>query len=209
MKKILYIEASPRKKRSSSIAISHLFLDAYKQKHPQDTITSLDLWKAELPSFDGKIIDVKYAIMNNQPYSKAEAHAWQKVEAIIGEFKSADKYIISLPMWNFGIPYILKQYIDLLVQPGYTFTVSKEQGYTGLVTGRPVLLIYSRGGAYGAGSEAEAFDLQKQYMEAILKFIGFTQLHSIVIEPTLSGEEKKEQAIKAAEAQAVSLAATF
>ena len=52
-------------------------------------------------------------------------------------------------MWNFGIPYILKHYIDLIVQPGLTFSFSPSEGYKGLVTGKPVTVVYARGGAYG------------------------------------------------------------
>jgi hypothetical protein len=81
--------------------------------------------------------------------------------------KSADKYVLSLPMWNFSIPYRLKQYIDILVQPGYTFSVG-ENGYEGLVKNKPVLVVYARGGAFPEGSGMEAFDMQKKYMELLL-----------------------------------------
>ena len=53
---------------------------------------------------------------------------------MIERFKGADKYLFSLPMWNFGIPYKLKHYIDVLVQPTYTFSFSPKEGYKGLVT---------------------------------------------------------------------------
>ena len=62
-------------------------------------------------------------------------------------FKSADKYLVSLPMWNFSIPYKLKQYIDLLVHRGLTFSFTPEGGYKGLVTGKPLVAVYARGGA--------------------------------------------------------------
>lgn len=56
-------------------------------------------------------------------------------------------------MWNFGIPYRLKQYIDILVQPGYTFSYSPEQGYTGLVN-KPAAVVYARGGDYSSKEAA-------------------------------------------------------
>ena len=59
---------------------------------------------------------------------------------IAEHFKSADKYVFSLPMWNFGIPYKLKHFIDVLVQPGLTFSFSPETGYKGLVTGKPAVV---------------------------------------------------------------------
>src|ERR1700722_16456963 len=151
MARLLYIESSPRKQRSSSIEIAKFFLNEYSQAHPKDEVVIVDLWKKELPQFDGDVIDSKYAIMHGQPHTEAQVKAWKKVEDMIAEFKSADKYVISLPMWNFGIPYKLKHYIDILVQPGYAFTVTPE-GYKGLITNKKVLLIYSRGGEYGQES---------------------------------------------------------
>jgi FMN-dependent NADH-azoreductase len=209
MSLLLYIEASPRKKRSSSIEVAHTFLEEYAKEHPSDQIQTIDLWQKELPPFDGDVIDSKYAIMHGQAHTEAQRKAWRGVEQIISEFKNADKYVISLPMWNFGIPYKLKHYIDLLVQPSYTFSFSPTEGYKGLVTGKPIVLIYSRGGAYGSGSGGEALDLQKTYMEAILKFIGFTDIRSIIIEPTLASPEAKDETVKKAKEQAVDISAKF
>ena len=146
MAKLLYIESSPRKKCSSSIAVASTFLDTYRKTHPQDQIEVIDLWHKELPPFDGDVIDAKYAIMHQQPHTPEQINAWKKVEELIAEFKSADKYLFSLPMWNFGIPYKLKHYLDLLVQPGYAFTITPQGEYQGLVTGKKVALVYSRGG---------------------------------------------------------------
>lgn len=206
MARLLYIEASPRKKRSSSIEVAHTFLDAYRLRHSEDEIETLDLWHNDIPPFDGDVIDSKYAIMHGQAHTEAQRKAWRAVENIIADFKRADRYVFSLPMWNFGIPYKLKHYFDVIVQPSYTFSFSPSEGYKGLVTGKPVAIIYSRGGAYGSGTGSESLDLQKSYMETILKFIGFQEIHSIIIEPTLAAPEAKEKAIKQAKEEAVKLA---
>lgn len=209
MSHLLYIEASPRKRRSTSIEVAHTFLDAYRQSHPDADVETLDLWQKEIPAFDGDVIDSKYAIMHQQAHTEAQRKAWHAVEEIIANFKQADRYLFSLPMWNFGIPYKLKHYIDVLVQPSYTFKHTPETGYQGLVVGKPVILIYSRGGAYGSGTGGESLDLQKTYMETILKFIGFTDIRSIFIEPTMGPPEAKEQAMKKAKEEAIKLAAQF
>jgi FMN-dependent NADH-azoreductase len=75
----------------------------------------------------------------------------------------------------------------VIVQPGQTFTVTDEGNYQGLITGKPVFIVYARGGTYPPGTELEAFDLQKKYLEMILGFIGLTDLRSVVVEPTLMG----------------------
>jgi FMN-dependent NADH-azoreductase len=187
MSTLLYIQSSPRGQRSKSITVADAFVETYKQKHPDDKIVTLNIFKEKLPAFDGLTVQAKYTILHGQKHSKEELQAWKKVEKIIEQFKSADKYVLAVPMWNFGIPYRLKQYIDILVQPGYTFSYSPETGYKGLLTGKPLLAVYARGGEYPAGNPAEAFDMQTKYLQLILGFIGFTNIRSVIVEPTLQG----------------------
>ena len=200
MSKVLYIQASPRGKRSHCIAVADAFIDTYKQKNPDNEIVTLNIFDTSIPNFDGLVVQAKYAILHGKSHSKEELQAWSEVEKVIEQFKSADKYVLAIPMWNFSIPYRLKQYIDILVQPGYTFGYSEDAGYQGLVVGKPILVVYARGGEYPAGSETEAFDLQKKYIELIFGFIGFENIRSVVVEPTLQGgpevaAEKHRQAV--------------
>lgn len=203
MSKVLYIKASPMKERSYSVAVADAFVETYKKTHPGDQVKVLDLFLANLPAFDFVAASGKYKIMHGKSHSPEEKAAWDKVVAVIEEFKSADKFVFAVPMWNFSIPYRLKQYIDILVQPGQTFTVDSAGSYKGLVTGRPVFIAYARGGEYPAGTPGEAFDLQKKYLEMILGFIGLTDLRSVIVEPTLAGgpavaEQKRSAAIEKA-----------
>lgn len=200
MRKLLYIKASPRGSRSHSLSVADAFVESYRESNPDDEIVTLDLFKKDLPPFDGLAVTAKYTILHGQKHSQEELNAWKAVEDIIEEFKSVDKYVIAVPMWNFGIPYRLKQYIDILVQPGYTFSFTPEEGYKGLVANKPVFIAYSRGGEYVPGTDSEAFDLQKRYLELILGFIGFTDVRSVIVEPTLQGgpevaTQKREAAI--------------
>lgn len=206
---VLHIQASPRE-RSHSRAVARTFLEAYQGKNPQDSVRTMDLFSAELPPFDGLVVQAKYNILHGQAHSQEELAAWRTVEGLIEDFKSADKYLWSLPMWNFGIPYRLKHYLDILVQPGYTFSFSPEKGYQGLVCGKPAVLICARGGAYGAESQAQAMDFQVPYMELILRFIGFTDIRKILVEPTLQGgPQAAEKARQGAIALAREMAARF
>ena len=210
MSKLLYIQSSPRGERSYCIRAADAFIEAYKKGHPDDEIVTINVFDENIPAFVGSTIQAKYAIMHGQKHSKEQLQAWKKVEKIIEQFKSFDKYVLAVPMWNFSIPYRLKQYIDNLVQPGYTFTYSQEKGYEGLAGGKPLLVVYSRGGQYQAGSDAEAIDLQKKYIELIFGFIGFQGFKSVIVEPTLQGgpdtaQEKLAEAI----AQAKKIAVDF
>lgn len=200
MAKLLYIESSPRKSRSKSIQVSQAFLEAYQASNPNDQIVTMDLWDKPLPEFDGFTIDAKYQVLHGQDFDADQAKAWQAVVDVCDEFKSADKYVISVPMWNFGVPYKFKHYIDVIAQPGQTFSFDPASGYSGLVTGKPAAVIYARGGAYGG--EGSGMDHQKPYVEQILGFFGFTQIHPIVIEPTLAAPDD----VAATEAAAMAMA---
>ena len=204
MSKVLHIQSSPRGERSASIAVTQAFIEAYKAAHPGDTVETLELWEAGLPEVDGATIDSKYAVMTAQQFTPEQDAAWKAVVKICDHFKSADKYIFSLPMWNFSVPYKLKHYIDILVQNGLTFSYSAE-GFKGLVTGKPLVAIYARGGAYGPGTGAEGYDAQSKYLKQIAGFIGFTDIREIFVEPTA----QKPDAVEIGRKHAQELALAF
>jgi FMN-dependent NADH-azoreductase len=87
-----------------------------------------------------------------------------------------------------------------------TFSYTPQEGYKGLVTGRPAVLVLARGGGYAPGSASESYDMQKPYLELILRFIGFTDIRTVIVEPTLAGEEAAAKALAAAGTQAAELA---
>ena len=206
MAKLLYIEASPRKSRSKSIEVAHTFLSTLQSTHSSVELDKLDLWSTELPRFDGDTLEAKYAIIHGQSHSPEQAKAWKRVEEVIERFKSADWYLFSLPMWNFGVPYVLKHFIDVIIQPGLTFSFSPSEGYKGLVTGKKAIAVYARGGAYGPGTGAEGYDLQSKTLGGILGFIGVTDVTSIFVEPTIAAPAEIEATIMKAKELAVSTA---
>lgn len=206
MTKLLYIEASPRKERSHSIAVAEAFLDSYRQANANHEIDRLDLWDIELPEFSGALIDAKYRIFAGESHTRRESDAWQAVVERFNRLNAADKVVFSLPMWNFGIPYKLKHLIDIVSQPSLAFAIT-ESGYEGLVKGKPAMLICARGGEYPPGTEFAKMDFQKTYLEFILGFIGFEDIRSIVVDPMLSPPDEAHaiQAKKCEEARAAAL----
>ena len=99
-----------------------------------------------------------------------------------------------------------KQFIDVIVQPGLAFSFSPDTGYKGLITGKPIVVVYARGGAYGPGTGMEGYDAQSTYLKQVLGFIGFTDIKEIFVEPTMAA---KDDAIAGAKKKATELASTF
>ena len=203
MARLLYMKASPLVDRSYSVAVADAYVEAYRAAHPSDTVDVLDVFHDKIPPFDGPVVRAKYAILHGKDHTEEEAEAWKAVVETIERLKSADRVVMAVAMWNFGIPYPLKQYFDVIVQPGLAFSYSPDTGYTGLVKGKPFLGVYARGGEYLLGTGGEELDFQQRYLEAILGFIGFEEMESIVVEPTLMGgpetaAAKRDEAIKKA-----------
>ncbi|MCT4534831.1 NAD(P)H-dependent oxidoreductase [Halodesulfovibrio sp.] len=205
MSTLLYIESSPRKERSTSIKIAQEFLEVFRAHNTDCNITTLDLWSMNLPEFTDERINAKYKVLHGKEHSPQEKEAWDEVSHFVDGFKAADYYLFSLPMWNFSIPYKLKHFIDIITQPGLTFSYSPETGYQGLVTGKPCTVIYSRGGEY-ASEQTAPLDYQKTYFEFLLSFIGVTNIQSIILDGTLGAPEVKETNLASAMAQAKTIA---
>lgn len=203
--KLLHIIATPRREKSNTLQISTAFLDSLAARRPEVEVEVVDLFQSDLPGLAGANIDAKYTLMVGQPIDPSHAESWQKIEMLIQRFLAADAYVISSPMWNFGIPYALKYYIDCIVQPGYVFTYN-EMGYpVPMVHGKKMVCFTARGGDYSAQGPMHAMDFQEPYLRSIFGFIGITDLKFINMQPTdIPG--MREPALDSALAQARALA---
>ncbi len=202
MTKLLYIESSPRGKRSYSTNIANAFLERWRQNNPTGEVDHLSLWNEELPPYDQNMLDAKYAVLGGGEPAEGQVAAWARIQQIADRFKSADLYLFSVPMWNFSLPYTLKHYFDLLIQPGITFSFSPETGFAGLVTGKKAVLVFARGGAYSEGSGMEIYDYQTGFLQTMLGFIGITDTRSVVMEPTLGAPDVSDPALQNAQEEA-------
>lgn len=190
MATLLYIEASPRGDKSLSSRVAGAFLQSYLQVNPQDQIDHLHLFRDHLPSFGAEGAGQKMAqiaSLVNTGKGIAAAGEWQGVLGEIERLKSADKVLISAPMWNYSIPYPLKHYIDLICQPGLTFYVDRQGQYVGMVKGKPLQLILASGSEYEMRFPREddgtRTDFQRAYLEHIGRFIGFEDIRCIKVQP--------------------------
>lgn len=208
MTKLLFIKASPRKESatSGSIAIGQAYVDAALAKDPGLEVDTIDLWQEPLPPFDGDKAGAKMALMTGQEQSATQKTAWDEILDIIARFKSADIYVFSVAMWNGGIPYRLKHYIDIIHQPGLMFGLDPATGYFGLLENKRAVLAYTSG-AWGPEMPSPAYgvDHQSTYMRAWLNQAGVTDISEIRFQPSLLNPDP-DAAFKAAIAQATQLA---
>jgi FMN-dependent NADH-azoreductase len=208
MGKLLYIEASPLKSRSHTVAVSQAFLDAYRLAHPRDEIERLDLWQVALPPFDARTIEAKFAVLRRNEFTPEQLERWEAVRRVSKHFNAADKYVFGVPMWNFGVPYVLKHYIDVVTLPEENWTWSREAGYGTLLSGKKALAIYASANPHEqVGPDAD--DFQRPFMRRWLRFIGIEDIREITLAPTLSDPESVSRLRAEAIGAATQLAPEF
>ena len=191
--RINYIECSPRGKRSHSTKIAEVYIEQTKKNIPNLELNHINPWSLNLPEFDGDMLNAKYSVISGTDPSADEVSAWSNVKNMFDEFNNADHYLFSVPMWNFNIPYKLKHYIDIITQPGMSWSYTPEDGYKGLMTDKTATVIYATGDGYGEGTGFESFDMQKPYVNLWLTFLGFKKIERVVVDRTLFDAETAEK----------------
>ena len=209
MKKLLHIIATPRAQDSRTLKVTEAFLESFRKKYPDCAIDELNVTAEALPSLTVEVVSGKYVLLSGGELTEKLKAAWRDVERHINRFLSADAYLISTPMWNFSIPYPLKQYIDVIVQPKYLFSYT-DKGVEGLVKNKKMAVIATRGGDYSLESPFHSYDFQEPYLRAIFGFVGITDITFIIAQPMDAlGHQVQEEKIEAAKVMAVNLAKSF
>jgi FMN-dependent NADH-azoreductase len=206
--KLFHLRCSPRPVSASS-AGAEAFLAKFREARPAWDVDLEDLWRETLPEFDGAALEAKYARLGGRNFSDPERDAFAVVERMALRFSLADRVLISSPMWNFGVPYKLKQWFDLIVQPGLTFTFNPAEGYRGLVKDRPTIVILASGSDFVTGMNRGRVDMATPYLRDILRFVGVHSVRFIAIGPTIGSRDQVTAARAAAERQLIELAAAF
>lgn len=170
---LLHVSVSPRGPRSRSQQVGDSFVAAWRAAHSQAPVVTRDL-AAEPPSF---ITSAWFegAFTPAEHQSPAARTAMAESDHNIEQLLAASELLITTPMFNLGIPAILKAWIDHVVRVGRTFAIGPE-GYQGLVPDRRVTVIVATGGDFRPESPAFGANFVESYLRAVLGFIG---LHSV------------------------------
>jgi FMN-dependent NADH-azoreductase len=166
----LVVQSSPRGEESESRTLAAAFLDAYGDAD----IDTLDLWAERLPVFAGDHVAAKMAVIGGVEQEGRVSTAWDEIVAATERFTAAGQYLFVVPQWNHSVPWVLKQYIDTITQPGLTFGFDGELGYIGLVEGRRAAVLHTSA-IWPSFGDNPAPD----YVEKWLALIGITDVQSV------------------------------
>ena len=184
MTKLLYISSSPRGEASESIALADSFLAEYRTSHPDLEVDRLDLWDGSLPVYGGKGAEAKMVAFGGQAPTGDLGETWAAVQTVFDRFNTAELYLFAVPMWNAGVPWVLKHFIDTITQPGMCFGFDPGSGYVPLVNGRAVVTYTS--GVYQPGAPLSfGADFHSSFFNDWLRFIGISDVTEIRFQPTV------------------------
>ncbi len=195
--KILQINSSARRDGSNSTRVANDVVARLQVANPAAQLTLRDLAVNAHPVLDEAALGALFTPADKRTPAQAERAALD--DALIAELQAHDVIVLGVPMYNFGIPAQLKNWIDAIAKVGVTFRYT-ETGPQGLLTGKKVYVALARGGRY----RDTAADTQVPYLKTVLGFLGMTEVHFIYAEGLAMGPEALAQGFAEAEADTLS-----
>ncbi|MEK5248932.1 NAD(P)H-dependent oxidoreductase [Bacillus sp. FSL R9-9530] len=211
MNKTLIINANPKVDDTSSVSIKVLnhFLVSYKELIPNnETIEQINLYDDVVPMIDKTVLSAWEKQGNGQKLTDEEQKVTERMSEILQQFKSANTYVIVLPLHNFNIPSKLKDYMDNIMIARETFKYT-ETGSVGLLKdGRRMLVIQASGGIYTNDDWYTEVEYSHKYLKAMFNFLGIEDYQIVRAQGTavLDPNEVLQNAYKEVEEAASRLA---
>jgi FMN-dependent NADH-azoreductase len=190
---ILQINASARREGANSTRIADSIVARLRSLDPAARLTLRDLAVTPHPVLDEAALGALFTPADKRSADQAARVALD--DTLIAEVQAADAIVLGVPMYNFGVPAQLKNWIDAIARNGVSFRYS-EQGPVGLLTGKTVYVALARGGKY----RGTAADSQVPYLKTVLGFLGMTDVHFIYAEGLNMGAEAAAEGFAQAEA---------
>src|SRR5260221_4117786 len=195
MSTILVLNSSVSGDTSVSRILVEEAVSRLLEAEPGATVVQRDLGAAPIPH----LTITNLAGVRGVPATDAELAARALSDQLLAELRAADTIVIGAPMYNFSIPTGLRSWFDYVLRAGETFSYS-EAGPQGLLSGKRVIVIESRGGLYSEGP-AKALDFQEPYLPQLLRVIGLNDVVFIHAEKLGFGPQAREAALMGAKAK--------
>ena len=191
---ILQINSSARSQGSLSTRLADRLTATLRAATPATSLTVRDLAAQPHPPLDEDALQALFTPADARSAEQSRRVALD--DALIAEVKAADVVVIGAPMYNFGVSTQLKNWIDAISRAKVTFEYT-AQGPRGLLTGKQVYVVLTRGGRY----RDTAADSQVPYLRTVLAFLGMTDVEFVYAEGVAMGPDAERDAIADAERQ--------
>lgn len=178
--KILRIITSTNGDTSFSNQLSNAVIEKLTAANPETEVKTLDLTKTPLPYLTNSHINAVYA--PEETHTPEQKEVLKYSNEAIKTLLESDVIVIGVPLYNFGIPAVLKGWIDQIARAGKTFSYSAE-GPKGLVTDKKVYLSIASGAIFSEGPY-KSYDFSESYLRAVFGFLGMTDVTTFRVEGT-------------------------
>src|ERR1700678_1971080 len=171
MSTLLHIDSSPLYGRSVSRELTAAFVNQWTASHPDGRVIDRDLNATPIPPITAEWVGAVYTPEESR--TPQQKHLLSLSEFLLAELEQADEYVFGVPMHNFGVPSVLKLWIDQIARVGRTFSYA---GGTpkGLLTGKKATFIIATGGIYDAQTQMSSFNFVEPYLRSVFGFLGVT-----------------------------------
>ena len=169
MPTLLHIDSSPLYERSVSRQLTGAFVTEWKASHPDGQVIDRDLSATTIAPINAAWVGAAYTPAQERTPQQLELLGLS--DALIAEIEHADELVIGVPMHNFGVPSVLKLWIDQIARVGKTFSYS-EGGPKGLINGKKATFVIATGGVYDAQTRMASFNFVEPYLRSVFAFLG-------------------------------------
>ncbi len=173
--RILHINSSIFGDNGQSSQLSHYLVAQIQAKQPVE-LTYRDLAAQPLPHLSAQTLQALMAAPTERTVDQQAIVA--AADLLINELKEADVLVLSAPMYNFGVPSVVKAWMDYIARAGVTFRYT-DTGPVGLLDASKVVYVVSTRGGIHQGS---ASDSQTPFVNTFFNFLGLTDIRWVYAE---------------------------
>jgi FMN-dependent NADH-azoreductase len=178
MSTLLHIDSSPLYGRSVSRQLTGAFVTQWQSSHPGGTVVDRDLYATPIAPINAEWVGAAYTPEEARTPQQKELLALS--DTLLAELERAEEYIFGVPMHNFGVPSVLKLWIDQIARVGRTFSYANGTP-KGLLTGKKATLLIATGGIYDAQTQMSSFNFVEPYLRSVFGFLGVTDTTFLTI----------------------------
>lgn len=188
---ILQINSSARRDGSHSTRLANRIVQRLRDADPDASLIVRDFNDTPHPVLDEAALGALFTAADQRTPEQATRVAQD--DALIAEVQAADVIVVGVPMYNFGVPAALKNWIDAISRAGVTFRYTAN-GPEGLLKGKKVYVALTRGGQY----RNTPSDSQVPYLRTVFTFLGLVDVHFVYAEGLALGPAAEQSAIASA-----------
>jgi FMN-dependent NADH-azoreductase len=183
MPTLLHVDSSPLYGRSVSRELTGAFVTQWKSSHPDGTVIDRDLNATPIPPVNAEWVGAVYT--PEEAHNPEQKRLLALSDSLVAELEQADEYVIGVPMHNFGVPSVLKLWIDQIARVGKTFSYADGRP-KGLIIGKKATFILATGGIYDAQTQMASFNFVEPYLRSVFGLLGLTDTTFLTASGTMA-----------------------